>query len=90
MIVGDTVLPFEDGRCHFEDRLRKGTRRWRSMVFSLVLNVTLRTVAKSVERLTAERVVADSIPGAGSILWVLSTAFALKTAAPLRGLDHYR
>ena len=29
LIVGDTVLPFEDGRCHFEDRLRKGTRRWR-------------------------------------------------------------
>ena len=50
-------------------------------------------LAQSVERLTAEREVAGSIPGAGPILRVLKylrnegTVFALQTAGPSRDSD---
>ena len=52
-------------------------------------------LAQSVERLTAEREVAGSIPGVGSILRVLSklrnegTTFALQMAKPSRGSDDH-
>ena len=52
-------------------------------------------LAQSIERLTAEREVAGSIPGTGPILRVLKelrkegTAFALQTAGPCRGSDDH-
>ena len=52
-------------------------------------------LAQSVERLTAEREVAGSIPGAGPILRVLKylrnegTVFALQTAGPSRDSDDH-
>ena len=52
-------------------------------------------LAQSVERLTAEREVAGSIPGTGPILMVLKwlrnegTAFALQMARPSRGSDDH-
>ena len=52
-------------------------------------------LAQSVERLTAEREVAGSIPGAGPLLRVLKwlrnegTSFALQAARPSRGSDDY-
>ena len=52
-------------------------------------------LAQSVERLTAEREVAGSIPGAGPILRVLKwlrnegTSFALQGAKPSRGSDDH-
>ena len=55
--------------------------------------LTAAGLAQSVERLTAEREVASSIPGAGPLLRVLKwlrnegTFFALQTARPSRGSD---
>ena len=52
-------------------------------------------LAQSVERLTAEREVAGSIPGAGPLLRVLKwlrnegTSFALQAARPSRGSDDH-
>ena len=52
-------------------------------------------LAQSVERLTAEREVAGSIPGVGPILRVLNklrnegTTFALQKAKPSRGSDDH-
>ena len=52
-------------------------------------------LAQSVERLTAQREVAGSIPGFGPILRVLKylrnegTVFALQTAGPSRGSDDH-
>ena len=52
-------------------------------------------LAQSVERLTAEREVAGSIPGAGPILRVLNqlrnegTPFAVQTGRPSRGSDDH-
>ena len=52
-------------------------------------------LAESVERLTAERKVAGSIPGAGPLLRVLKwlrnegTSFALQAARPSRGSDDH-
>ena len=59
------------------------------------LFLTAAGLAQSVERLTAEREVAGSIPGAGPILRVLkwlrneSTSFALQQARPSRGSDDH-
>ena len=57
--------------------------------------LTVAGLAQSVERLTAERVVAGSIPGAGPLLRVLKwlrnegTSFALQAARPSRGSDDH-
>ena len=57
--------------------------------------LTAAGLAQSVERLTAERGVAGSIPGAGPILRVLKlprnegTPFALQAAGPSRGSDDH-
>ena len=62
-------------------------------VQKIVMHVTAAGLAQSVGRLTAEREVADSIPGAGPLLRVLKwlinegTPFALQVAGPSRGLD---
>ena len=56
---------------------------------------TVAGLAQSVERLTAEREVAGSIPGAGPLLKVLKwlrnegTSFALQAARPSRGSDDH-
>ena len=58
-------------------------------------NLTAAGLAQSVERLTAEREVVGSIPGAGPILRVLKylrnegTVFALQTAGPSRDSDDH-
>ena len=58
-------------------------------------HLTVAGLAQSVERLTAEREVAGSIPGAGPLLRVLKwlrnegTSFALQAARPSRGLDDH-
>ena len=58
-------------------------------------NLTVAGLAQSVERLTAEREVAGSIPGAGPLLRVLKwlrnegTSFALQAARPSRGSDDH-
>ena len=57
--------------------------------------LTVAGLAQSVERLTAEREVAGSIPGAGPLLRVLKwlrnegTSFALQAARPSRGSDDH-
>ena len=64
------------------------------MLFLLFL-LLLVGLAQSVERLTAEREVTGSIPGAGPILRVLKqlrnegTPFALQVARPSRGSDDH-
>ena len=50
---------------HFDSQSKKKTRRNKSQV------PTVAGLAQSVERLTAEREVAGSIPGAGPLLRVL-------------------
>jgi len=58
-------------------------------------SITVAGLAQSVERLTAEREVAGSIPGAGTLLRVLKwlrnegTSFALQAARPSRGSDDH-
>ena len=62
---------------------------------AIALFITAAGLAQSVERLTAEREVAGSIPGAGPILRVLKqlrnegTPFALQAAGPSRGSDDH-
>ena len=57
--------------------------------------VTVAGIAQSVERLTAEREVAGSIPGAGPLLRVLKwlrnegTSSAVQAARPSRGSDDH-
>ena len=46
-------------------------------------------LAQSLERLTAEREVAGSIPGVGSLLRKEGTSFALQAARPSRGSDDH-
>ena len=46
-------------------------------------------LAQSLERLTAEREVAGSIPGAGTLLRNEGTSFALQAARPSRGSDDH-
>ena len=46
-------------------------------------------LAQSLERLTAEREVAGSIPGAGQLLRNEGISFALQAARPLRGSDDH-
>ena len=46
-------------------------------------------LAQSLERLTAEREVAGSIPGAGPLLRNEGTSFALQAARPSRGSDDH-
>ena len=46
-------------------------------------------LAQSLERLTAEREVAGSIPGAGPLLRNEGTFFALQAARPSRGSDDH-
>ena len=46
-------------------------------------------LAQSVERLTAQREVAGSIPGAGPLLRNEGTSFALQAARPSRGPDDH-
>ena len=60
-----------------------------------LLLLTVAGLAQSVERLTAEREVEGSIPGAGPLLRVLKwlrnegTSFALQAARPSRGSDDH-
>ena len=74
---------------HFDSQSKKETRRNKSQV------PTVAGLAQSVERLTAEREVAGSIPGAGPLLRVLKllrnegTFFALQAARPSRGSDDH-
>ena len=59
------------------------------------MNLTVAGLSQSVERLTAEREVAGSIPAAGPLLRVLKwlrnegTPFALLAARPSRGSDDH-
>ena len=59
------------------------------------IHLTVAGLAQSVERLTAEREVAGSIPWAGPLLGVLKwlrnegTPFALQAARPSRGSDDH-
>ena len=46
-------------------------------------------LAQSLERLTAEREVAGSIPGAGPLLRNEGISFALQAARPSRGSDDH-
>ena len=64
-------------------------------VFVIFTNLTVAGLAQSVERLTAEREVAGSIPGARLLLRVLKwlrnegNSFALQAAKPSRGSDDH-
>ena len=64
-------------------------------MWSSLIIVTAAGLSQSVERLTAEREVAGSIPGTGTIHRVLKclrnegTAFALQMATPSRGSDDH-
>ena len=64
-------------------------------MWSSLIIVTAAGLSQSVERLTAEREVAGSIPGTGPILKVLKclrnegTAFALQMVRPSRGSDDH-
>ena len=63
--------------------------------FVIFTHLTVAGLAQSVERLTAEREVAGSIPGARLLLRVLKwlrnegTSFALQAARPSRGSDDH-
>ena len=64
-------------------------------MWSSLIIVTAAGLSQSVERLTAEREVAGSIPGIRPILWVLKclrnegTSFTLQMAGPSRGSDEH-
>ena len=92
----------KESRCHdIPSSIKREIRHFHIVVVQqrqrnvqkIVMHVTAAGLAQSVERLTAEREVADSIPGAGSLLRVLKwlinegTPFALQVAGPSRGLD---
>ena len=73
---------------------KEGVRRgW--VVWSSLIIVTAAGLSQSVERLIAEREVAGSIPGTGTILRVLKqlrnegTAFTLQMVRPSRGSDDH-